>query len=803
MSYTFEQMITALTTFPGNLAYHMILAFSVAAALQAAIHMWRVNKFPQGLRMVIGLAILLGIRILLFIGAGIIQQDIANAHALLPILDRTAAMLSLVIILWLWIFPEPLQIADAAGGLLGLLTITAAILSWTWWRQNYPDMAFNASWLDLGWSIYPLALTLIGAVALLLRRPNGWGYGLGMLIIISVGYGIHLAVPNLESDFSWSVRLAQMAAYPLLFTLPRRFQSAVAVSPEQKARPIREAPPLLQDRRRYGIQPERAEALLAIIAESSPEELCKAITRTIGETMLADICLLIHPPEGEKGIQLQCGYDLIREEVLPSLLIDQNKLPLLMTAMRQVRPLRLPASSTSRDLYNLGQFLDIGGTGHLLASTVAANEENQEPLFSIVLLSPYSNRRWSREDQQVLEKITQNLGPIFRRAKKLTGIQEELAKNEKNLESIQALVEEKQAENQTLKEKYKKLETKLDQIKRETLEEEQQSELAALRENYEKAENTIQRLQVENLRLGEMVEDLLAQNQGAASSREEQLNQELQMALQEITVLRQELELVEGEGVLPKQLDSQFYREEDANACQAISQELRQPLASILGYTELLLGESTGILGALQRKFLERVETAAQRMEARLDDIVQMSALDSEKLALNPETVNLGDVIDKAIAETSQQLRQKKISLRIDLPDKMPQIHADRDALQQILLHLLENAGAVTPQKGEIFLGATINDDQEQDFVLIQVADQGGGINQEDLPRVFSRLYTTDNVPIEGVGETGVGLSMVKTLTEAHNGRVWIDSEMGTGSTFNILLPLDNQLTSSLEIEES
>ncbi len=803
MAYTFEQLLTALTTFPGNLAYHMILAFSVAAALQAAIHLWRVNKFPQGLRMVIGLGILLGIRILLFIAAGIIQQDAANAHALLPILDRTAAALSLIVILWLWIFPEPMQAADAASGLLGLLTLTASILSWTWWRQNYLDMAFNASWLDLGWGIYALGLTVIGVVALLLRRPNGWGYGLGMLTIVSLGYGVQLSFPNLESDFSWSVRLAEMAAYPLLFTLPRRFQETVSVTPEKKSPKITEPPPLLQDRRRYGIQPERAQSLMAIIAESSPEELCKAVTRTIGETMLADICLLVYPPEGDEGIQLECGYDLIREEVLPTLLIDQNKMPLLMTAMRQVRPLRLPASSTSRDLYNLGQFLDLGGTGHLLASTVPASKENQEPLFGIVLLSPYSNRRWSREDQQVLEDITQNLAPIFQRAQRLDGIQEELATSKENLKTFQDLFEEKQAQNQTLKEENKRLEAKLDQAKKETLEEEQQSELAALRENYDKAENTIQRLQVENLRLGEMVEDLLAQNQGAVSSQEEQLNQELQLALQEITILKEELKLAEGEEDLFEQIEAQSYQEKDIDAYQSLSQELHKPLTSILGYTELLLGESTGILGALQRKFLERVQTSAQRMKARLDDIVQVSALDSERLALNPETVNLGDVIDKAIAETSKQLRQKNISLRVDLPDEMPHIQADRDALQQILLHLLENAGAVSPKQGEIFLRATINDDQEQEYVLIQVADQGGGISQEDLPRVFSRLYNADNVPIEGVGETGVGLSMVKTLTEAHDGRVWIDTDMGTGSTFNILLPLDNQLPSSLEIEES
>ncbi|MBU1660882.1 MAG: ATP-binding protein, partial [Chloroflexi bacterium] len=121
----------------------------------------------------------------------------------------------------------------------------------------------------------------------------------------------------------------------------------------------------------------------------------------------------------------------------------------------------------------------------------------------------------------------------------------------------------------------------------------------------------------------------------------------------------------------------------------------------------------------------------------------------------------------------------------------MPQLHADRDALQQILIQLLQNAGTASPINGEIFLRAsTYNTGDDQDFVLMQVADQGGGISTDDLPRVFSRLYRADNPLIQGLGDTGVGLSIAKTLVEAHNGRIWVDTEMDKGSTFSLLIPL-------------
>jgi two-component system phosphate regulon sensor histidine kinase PhoR len=227
-----------------------------------------------------------------------------------------------------------------------------------------------------------------------------------------------------------------------------------------------------------------------------------------------------------------------------------------------------------------------------------------------------------------------------------------------------------------------------------------------------------------------------------------------------------------------------------AEVIASMAQELRQPMSSIVGYTDLLLSESVGILGALQRKFIERIKASTERIDNLINDLIQLTAVDSGDMALNLEMVDLNLIIDNAMAYTSSQLREKNITLRIDLPQQFGPVHADREALQQILIHLLQNAGAATPIEGTITLRVRKQQETGQDFILLQVSDTGGGIPDHDLPRVFSRLYRADNVLIQGVGDTGVGLSLAKTLTEAQGGRIWVDSEMNVGATFHVLLPV-------------
>jgi two-component system sensor histidine kinase VicK len=132
----------------------------------------------------------------------------------------------------------------------------------------------------------------------------------------------------------------------------------------------------------------------------------------------------------------------------------------------------------------------------------------------------------------------------------------------------------------------------------------------------------------------------------------------------------------------------------------------------------------------------------------------------------------------------------------------LPILHADPECVHQIMVNLLSNACKASPEGGEIRLRAQIHSkprdglDVATPFLLVSVTDSGGGIAPEDVPRAFDRFYRADHPLIAGLGETGVGLAVVKAMVEAHQGRVWVESEIGKGSTFSFALPLtQNRVT--------
>jgi signal transduction histidine kinase len=233
---------------------------------------------------------------------------------------------------------------------------------------------------------------------------------------------------------------------------------------------------------------------------------------------------------------------------------------------------------------------------------------------------------------------------------------------------------------------------------------------------------------------------------------------------------------------------------EKVEVIASISRELRQPMSSIVGYTDLLMGESVGILSALQRKFVERIKGSTERIGGLVDDLIQITNLETGKIEFNPEEIDLNSIINNAMAYTSTQIREKNITLRLDITEASPHIQTDRDALQQILIHLLQNATAATHAEGNITLRVQMQSEKGNHFISIQVVDNGGGIASEDIPRVFARRYRAEHSLIQGLGDTGVGLSIARALVEAQNGRIWVDTESGVGSTFSVLIPVLEEL---------
>lgn len=232
--------------------------------------------------------------------------------------------------------------------------------------------------------------------------------------------------------------------------------------------------------------------------------------------------------------------------------------------------------------------------------------------------------------------------------------------------------------------------------------------------------------------------------------------------------------------------------EERRQMLASLANELRTPMTSIVGYTDLLLGESVGILGEMQRKFLQRVKANIERLSGLINGLIEITALDTGRIELVPEPVDLINIIEGAIMGLSGRFRERDLTVRLDMALELPSIYADRDALYQIMLHLLSNACQCSHPGTEIVVTGHLEEAEGglPPYLHVSVQDTGGGIAPEDRPRVFQRFYRADKPLIPGLGETGVGMAIAKALVEAHGGRIWVESQMGVGSTFHFILPV-------------
>jgi signal transduction histidine kinase len=490
----------------------------------------------------------------------------------------------------------------------------------------------------------------------------------------------------------------------------------------------------------------------------------------------------------------------------------------IVSSIEGGRSLRLPASATAPGASAFDELLPTKMVGALLAAPFNLNDHSSP--YALIVLTPGSGGDWSPEDQSQLSAIAEHLGRNLQ-------ANTQAAASQKELDRLKCYIDSLQTELDRVVEEGENLKDRLESARREAArEKERAASLAALVAGHDEALAATARLAAEYEQ-----NRVKPAEERDTSSEVDHLEKELRLALQEIAHLKKDLSLAdikilelkgeangknkpsEGDGekaeefaALPQAAENEtpsmeeqqdtisreklVIKPETLQGIAAISQELRQPMASIVGYTDLLLGESVGILGALQRKFLERVKVSTERMSSLIEELVQFSYR-KNGIPLTSEAVDFNTVIDEAMVHTLGQMREKNIILRVDIPNQLPPINADRDALQQIIIHLLQNAISATPDEGEIRLHAQVREENgRMDYVLLQVADTGAGIPSEEFPRLFSRLYRAENPAIRGVGDPGIGLSIVKSLVEALGGRVWVDSAPGKGSTFSVLLPI-------------
>jgi two-component system phosphate regulon sensor histidine kinase PhoR len=213
-----------------------------------------------------------------------------------------------------------------------------------------------------------------------------------------------------------------------------------------------------------------------------------------------------------------------------------------------------------------------------------------------------------------------------------------------------------------------------------------------------------------------------------------------------------------------------------------VSHELRTPLTSIKGYAETLRNEVETVPG---KKYLETIERNTDRLINIVNDLLLLSDLE-EKAVLELEDVDLGVFLENVIRIFDQRLKDKQLSLVIDVKENLPRIKADLFKLEQMMVNLLDNAVKYT-DRGEITVSLDVHDKR----VCIQVKDTGIGIPKDDIPRIFERFYVVDKSRSRRSGGTGLGLSIVKHIVLLHNGTINIESALGKGTSVTVTLPTD------------
>ncbi|MGQ9683043.1 MAG: ATP-binding protein [Anaerolineae bacterium] len=221
-----------------------------------------------------------------------------------------------------------------------------------------------------------------------------------------------------------------------------------------------------------------------------------------------------------------------------------------------------------------------------------------------------------------------------------------------------------------------------------------------------------------------------------------------------------------------------------------VSHELRTPLNIIIGFAELitLSPESYGVRG-VPRKFLgdvNRIYRSAQHLKGLIDDVLDLSQIDARQMAILAEPGPLREVIVEAADMIWSLAAQKRLELRVEVPDDLPVLSFDRLRLRQVMLNLLSNAVRFT-DAGSITVSACLDGSE----VRVTVADTGHGIAPDDLGRVFDEFRQLDHALNRRHEGTGLGLALSRRFIELHGGRMWVESEIGRGSRFHLTLPLD------------
>jgi len=773
-----SQTIQLLLAPPGGLVYHLLILFALEAVLGMALGAWRRRRAgePDQVSVIFVAAVsgMLLVRLILIAVALAGLSGTYSANNLIPPLDRalnTAATALLVWALLPWGRSRDLSWLFLGLGLVGTALALALFLpAWQSDLAANPSLVYNGSWQEAIWILAQLALLGLGMLGLLWRRDREWALLLSVLLLLATGHVLQLLSPDREVHMAGWERLAQLIAFPLLATAVYR---RVLGTLSWRAHELEEAS---QD------SLSRIAGLIDLLESgqrtSTSLDMAEVLARAVREVvrlLRVDICGLIFPVDGARSrANLAAVYDRQSRGVANVVTFGLAEHPALEHAIKRKKQVVIDTTVNHAQVKGLYVLMGSVEVGPLLIQPLL---HNSTAIGALLVGNPSSARRFTSNQQKLCQALSRQVTAAIENARRYQFSQSELEALKTQLqerkEGHQRIIAALQAQLQQAKEDATLFARRLDEttthVKRE-------------RENAESLAQQLQKSEAERT----YIEAEMNRARQAINSLQQRLQAQRTEASGDGTALETQAVLHE----LPESGDTRQARDRFLGA---LTQELRTPMTSISGYTDLLLGETVGVLGEMQRKFLQRIKANIERMGAMLNDLIGVAAIDGGQLHLEPEFIDVRDAIQEAVASVQGQVEEKGLSLTLELGPDLETIEVDPDAFRQIVGNLLSNACKASPADSSIRIQANRKVEDhvtEMARLVVSVTDSGGGIAPPDQPHVFDRFYRAEEALIPGLGETGVGLSIVKALVEAHHGQVWVESEVGRGSTFVFALPI-------------
>lgn len=215
-----------------------------------------------------------------------------------------------------------------------------------------------------------------------------------------------------------------------------------------------------------------------------------------------------------------------------------------------------------------------------------------------------------------------------------------------------------------------------------------------------------------------------------------------------------------------------------------VSHELRTPLTSIKGYASILLSGKLGVLPEDVAKRLAKINKHSDELVQFVNDLLDLSRIESGKVELKLAPLNLKSVVDEVADLLAVQFKEKQIEFSSESPADLPEVMADYSQIKRTFINLINNSVKYTPQ-GKIKVGL-IRLDKE---IQVDVQDTGCGMPESAMDKLFTEFYRVDSVMNQEIKGTGLGLAMVKNIVAAHKGKIWVRSKVGSGTTFSFTLP--------------